>query len=68
MLFHFDRHDFEKWIKGTIGDSNLAEKISEIRKSVNREDYRNEIYLIVADRLSQLKKLLASEDLHIEHF
>jgi len=68
VLFHFDRHDFEKWIKGTIGDSNLAEKISEIRKSVNREDYRNEIYLIVADRLSQLKKLLASEDLHIEHF
>jgi hypothetical protein len=68
VLFHFDRNDFEKWIKGTIGDSYLAERISEIRKSVDREDYRNEIYLTITDRLSQLKRLLASEDLHIEHF
>ena len=60
VLFHFDRQDFEKWIKGTIGDAILANKISEIKNSVNREEFRTEIHRIVEQRLSQLKKLLAS--------
>ena len=58
--FHFDRRDFEKWIKGTIGDAILAEKIGKIKNSVNREEIRTEIHRIVEQRLSQLKKLLAS--------
>ena len=62
VLFHFDRQDFEKWIKGTIGDANLANKIVEIRKSVKREEFRNKTLQIVTQRLSQLNKLLASED------
>lgn len=68
VLFHFDRQDFEKWIKGTIGDAILAGKVSEIGKSVNREEFRTEIYRIVRQRLSQLEKLLASDDALIEHF
>jgi len=62
VLFHFDRQDFEKWIKGTIGDAILADKISKIKNSINREEYRTEIHRIVEQRLSQLKKLLASQD------
>jgi hypothetical protein len=68
VLFHFDRLDFEKWIKGTIGDTILADKIGKIKNSVNREDYRTEIHRIVGRRLSQLKKQLASENALIEHF
>ena len=60
VLFHFDRQDFEKWIKGTIGDAILADKIGKIKNSVNREEIRTEIHRIVEQRLSQLKKLLAS--------
>ena len=60
VLFHFDRQDFEKWIKGTIGDVILADKIGKIKNSVNREEFRTEIHRIVEQRLSQLKKLLAS--------
>ena len=60
VLFHFDRQDFEKWIKGTIGDAILADKIGKIKNSVNREEFRTEIHRIVEQRLSQLKKLLAS--------
>lgn len=66
VLFHCDRQDFEKWIKETIGDSVLADKIRKIRDSVDREEYRTEIHRIVEQRLSQLKKLLASEDVFIE--
>jgi len=68
VLFHFDRQDFEKWIRGTLGDPILADTISKIKNSVDREDFRTEIRQIVAQRLSQLKKLLASEDALIEHF
>ena len=60
VLFHFDRQDFEKWIKGTIGDAILAGKIGKIKNSVNREEFKTEIHRIVEQRLSQLKKLLAS--------
>ena len=60
VLFHFDRQDFEKWIKGTIGDAILADKIGKIKNSVNREEIRTEIHRIVEQRLFQLKKLLAS--------
>ena len=60
VLFHFDRQDFEKWIKGTIGDAILADKIGKIKNSVTREEFRTEIHRIVEQRLSQLKKLLAS--------
>jgi len=68
VLFHFDRQDFEKWIKGTIGDAILADKIGKIKDSVDREEVRTEIQRIVEQRLLQLKKLLASEDALIEHF
>jgi len=61
VLFHFDRQDFKKWIKGTIGDAILANKISEIGKSVEREEFKNEIHRTV-QRFSQLKKFLASQD------
>jgi len=68
MLFHSDRQDFEKWIKETIGDSVLADEISNVQNSVKRDDLGTEIHRIVKQRLSQLKKILASEDALIEHF
>jgi hypothetical protein len=68
VLFHYDRQDFEKWIKETIGDTILADKISNIKNSINREKYRNEMHQIIEQRLSQLKKLLASEEINVDHF
>jgi hypothetical protein len=62
VLFHFDHQDFKKLIKRTIGDTILANKISEIGKSVEREEFKNEIHLTVKQRFSQLKKFLASQD------
>jgi hypothetical protein len=68
VLFHSNRQDFEKWIKETIGDSVLADEISNIKNSAKQDDFRTEIHRIVKQRLSQLKKILASEDALIEHF
>lgn len=66
--FHFKRGDFEKWIRITIGDATLANKVRRIKESVESKEYRTEIHQIVEQRISQLKKLSASEDAHIEHF
>lgn len=59
--FHFKRRDFEKWIRGTIGDVDLADKINEIKKSAQGEELRVKIYQTVKRRLTELKKLSASE-------
>ncbi|MFH1327410.1 MAG: hypothetical protein ABIH76_00950 [Candidatus Bathyarchaeota archaeon] len=45
---------------GTIGDAILANKISEIGKSVEREEFKNEINRTVKQHFSQLKTFLAS--------
>ncbi len=53
--FHFSRKDFEKWIRGSIGDAELALRISRIRLGVQGEALRNEIIRIVKARLNELK-------------
>ena len=64
--FHFKRRDFEKWIRGTIGDVNLAKGIKNIKRSIRGEELRVKLYQIVERRLSELKKLLASKDIYMD--
>ncbi len=64
--FHFKRRDFEKWIRGTIGDIYLANEINKINKSIQGEELRVKIYQTVESRLTELKKLLASERTYLE--
>ena len=56
IRFHHKRGDFEKWIRGTLGDEYLAERISRI-KSTKTEELRKKIEGIVKRRLNQLKRL-----------
>ena len=53
--FHFPRKDFEKWIRGVIGDAELALRISRIRLDIQGEALRNEIIRVVKVRLNELK-------------
>jgi len=53
--FHFKRHDFEKWIRDTIGDTELSRRISRIGKETHGEKLRTEIIRIVKGRLEELK-------------
>jgi hypothetical protein len=44
--FHFQRQDFEKWLKDTVGDQQLSRRIGEIGKKDQwrnppKPDYRN---------------------------
>ena len=68
--FHFPRKDFEKWIRGVIGDAELAlrigriGRIGRIRLGIQGEALRNEILRVLKVRLNELKPpLLATSKL-----
>jgi hypothetical protein len=55
LLFHFQRKDFQNWIKNTLGDSELARKIGRIRAS-NNDDLRTKIHCTVENRMRKLQE------------
>lgn len=55
--FHFKRRDFKKWIRETLGDIDLAKKISRIDKTIEGEKLRTRIFRTVKKRLNQLKEV-----------
>jgi hypothetical protein len=60
--FHFKRGDFVMWIRGTVGDIELANEISSVSKTIRGEELRTVIHQAVEARLTALKKLQASEE------
>jgi hypothetical protein len=65
--FHFQRGDFEIWIRRTIGDVILAKQISKIKQELQGEELRANLCQAVEARISELKKLLASKETPIQH-
>lgn len=57
VMFHFRRNDFQNWIKTTVGDDVLAERINHIGRQLSVEDLRNELVKTVQTRISQLMLL-----------
>jgi hypothetical protein len=57
VMFHFQRNDFQNWIKTTVGDNVLAERINHISRQLPVEDLRNELVKTVQKRISQLRLL-----------
>ena len=50
VTFHFQRKDFQKWIKDTIKDTELAEQMSRIKQGLSAEGLRKEILSTVKAR------------------
>jgi hypothetical protein len=54
--FHVGRGDFEKWVRDTFKDENLAKRIGKLRKQKLRgQALRNRFHRIVSERLEELK-------------
>ena len=53
--FHLKRGDFERWIRETLGDEYLANRIGKIDRSIRGEGLRKTLQAIVKSRLDQLK-------------
>jgi Family of unknown function (DUF5752) len=55
IKFHFQRNDYQNWIKTTVGDNVLAERINRISRQLPVEDLRKELTNTVQARIAQLK-------------
>ena len=53
--FHFNRGDFENWIRETLDDKYLSKRIGEIDRSTQGEELRTEMQRIVMRHLNRRK-------------
>ena len=58
VTFHFERGDYEKWIKETLHDVELARRLKRIKKSKSAEELRNKILQTVNRRLFELQTIV----------
>jgi hypothetical protein len=64
LAFHLKRGDFENWIRETIGDNELAQRIKKLK--ADKTTWKNEVALraklriAVRDRISELQDLWQS--------
>jgi len=62
--FHLQRGDFQKWIKNTLGDDELAKRVNSISLTLPAEDLRKELHAIVQTRITELKQELLHQLSH----
>jgi len=62
--FHLQRGDFQKWIENTLGDDELAKRISQIKLTLPVEDLRKELLAIVQTRITELRQELPHHPRH----
>ncbi len=58
LTFHFRRGDYERWIKETLHDVQLARRLKRIKRSNSGEELRKKILHAVRRRLDELHKML----------
>ena len=64
MHFHLQRGDFQKWISDTLGDAELAKRISLIELTLSSEGLRKELLETVRTRINALRMELPH---HLRH-
>jgi len=57
IRYHFDRGDFQKWIRNTIGDEELAIRIDNLQKNFSDVDLQKQLIEILQKRISELQFL-----------
>jgi predicted heme/steroid binding protein len=57
VRFHFQRKDFQNWIKDVLGDAELAQRIDMIKTDLTDQDLRNELLKTVLTRFTELQTL-----------
>jgi len=57
VTFHFERGDYERWIREILHDAELARKLKRMKKPSSGEELRNKILQAVRKRLDELQKM-----------
>jgi hypothetical protein len=55
ILFHYPRGDFQAWIRDSVGDRELADKMCFIQRGISGKQLRQELLKMVQTRISELK-------------
>jgi hypothetical protein len=55
IKFHFERGDFQNWIKETVRDAELAQSISKIKRELPEESLKKELVKAIRMRIRQLE-------------
>ena len=59
--FHFERSDLIRWVDNTIGDKELASRLSLLDKTSNGEMLRKALVSMFDKRLSELEEIKDSQ-------
>jgi hypothetical protein len=52
---HFKRREFEKWLRGTVGDEELARRFGKVNRELHGEKLRTQLINTIKTRLEELK-------------
>jgi len=55
LTFHLQRKDFQKWLRKTIGDSELAKKVGSIRATID-DKTRTKLLMTIENHVKKLRK------------
>jgi hypothetical protein len=62
VRFHYERGDFQRWIRTLLCDSELAEDIGLIKPHFSDEALRREIIAKIEEHIAHLKESVKAED------
>ena len=63
LSFHYQRGDFQKWIRDTLGDDDLADRIDLANRTIfsqqvfSLDELRNSLRKIIQNRIGELQAL-----------
>ena len=57
VRFHFQRKDFQNWVKYVLGDAELAQRIDMVKTDLADQDLRSELLKTVLTRFTELQEL-----------
>ncbi len=55
IRFHFERGDFQKWLRTIIGDEELAQSVDKVGRTLSNEQLIQQLSEIVQKRISELQ-------------
>jgi hypothetical protein len=61
LFFHYQRGDFQRWIRNTLGDDDLADRIELVNRTIfnqqtiSLDELRNDLKRIIQKRIAELK-------------
>jgi hypothetical protein len=55
--YHFKRSEFEKWIRDSFDDQELARRFNRVNKETHGEKLREQLVMLIKNRIDELKAM-----------